>query len=118
MVDFTIGLRPHAHACEVILSSRENMGMLRSNGVGGGRGARPRRRRKKPSPYLPAGSDGRKGEDEGGGTVRAGSPRLPRRGVEPARGGAALRHRSEDGGEDAAARSAAGSVVHGSVGAE
>src|SRR3954447_15494192 len=33
MVDFTIGLRPHAHACEVILSSRENMGMLRSNRV-------------------------------------------------------------------------------------
>lgn len=33
MVDFTIGLRPHAHACEVIPSSRENMGMLRSNRV-------------------------------------------------------------------------------------
>src|SRR4051812_37585256 len=33
MVDFTIGLRPHAHACEVILPSRENMGMLRSNRV-------------------------------------------------------------------------------------
>src|SRR4051812_28924814 len=32
-VDFTVGLRPHAHACEVILSSRENMGMLRSNRV-------------------------------------------------------------------------------------
>src|SRR3954469_25876062 len=34
-VDFTVGLRPHAHACEVILSSRENMGMLRSNRVSG-----------------------------------------------------------------------------------
>src|SRR4051812_44113689 len=32
-VDFTVGLRPHVHACEVMLSSRENMGMLRSNRV-------------------------------------------------------------------------------------
>jgi hypothetical protein len=32
-VDFTIGLRPHVDACEVVLPSRENMGMLRSNRV-------------------------------------------------------------------------------------
>src|SRR4051794_4316472 len=46
--------------------------------------------------------------DEGCGSLRAGSACLPGGGDEPAAGGAGLRPRPEDGGEDAALLGAAG----------
>src|SRR3712207_6084354 len=55
--------------------------------------------------------------DEGGGSVCAGSACLPCGGDEPAAGGAAVRDRPEDGGEDAALLGAAGLPAQQAAGA-
>ena len=55
--------------------------------------------------------------DEGCGSVCAGSARLPCGGDEPAAGGAGVRHRPEDGGEDAALFGAAGLPAQQAAGA-